>query len=498
MSIPEQIIYTCNDFCCYFLQQHFTISFIYYPLSFIHFFMPQLDPHIFRAYDIRGKADSQVTEEACLWIGKAFGSTVREIYGIDSPTIAVGRDARTHGPKFEQAVIDGLVSVGCSVIKIGQTPSPVNYFTVCNRKLDGSVQITASHNPSSDNGLKLQVREAHAYSGDDLQKLYKKIEQEDVLTGEGSVEETDAITAYMNAMQTLFGACGTDMNIVIDSGNGVAGPVYQEALSNAGAQVTGLFIKPDGTFPNHPADPSKQETLQDLQEKVLETGASMGFAFDGDGDRVGLVDEQGTIRSADEILLILAKDHLSRNSGKPVVFTVSNSGTLETEIAAWGGKPIMAIVGHSFVEHAMQEHGALLGGEQSGHFFCGEDYFGFDDALVAALRIMKIVKESGTPLSVLCAEFPEVYQAQERRPNCPDEKKTEIVASITKHFESQYPVNTLDGVRIDFGEGAWAGIRQSNTSPKLSICIEARTPEKLAQVEIAVLEHLRTYPEIEL
>jgi phosphomannomutase/phosphoglucomutase len=182
----------------------------------------------------------------------------------------------------------------------------------------------------------------------------------------------------------------------------------------------------------------------------------------------------------------------------PVVFTVSNSGALDSEIAAWGGKPIMTVVGHSFVEHAMQEHNALLGGEQSGHFFCGEDYFVFDDALVAALRILKIVKESGTPLSVLCSEFPKVYQAPERRPNCPDEKKTEIIKKVTEHFKTSYPVNDADGVRVDFGEGAWAGIRQSNTSPKLSICIEARTPEKLQEVESVVLEHLKSYPEVDL
>ncbi|MBT4119895.1 MAG: phosphomannomutase/phosphoglucomutase [Candidatus Peribacter sp.] len=460
--------------------------------------MPQLDQHIFRAYDIRGVADSQITEEACLWIGKAFGSTVRDLYGIDSPTIAVGRDARTHGPKFEQAVIDGLVSAGCSVLKIGQTPSPISYFTVCNKKIDGSVQITASHNPKEDNGLKLQIRNAEAYSGDNLQKLYKKIEQEDVLTGEGSVEETDAITPYLDHLSQMFAGAGDGMNIVIDSGNGVAGPVYQEALTKVGANVTGLFIEPDGTFPNHAADPSKYDTLVELQKTVQDTGADMGLAFDGDGDRVGLVDENGVIRTADEIMLLLAKDHLSRHSGKSVVFTVSNSGALETEISKWGGVPVMTVVGHSFVEHAMVEHDALLGGEQSGHFFCGEDYFGFDDALVAALRIMKIVKESGLPLSVLCDEFPKVYQAPEHRPHCPDDKKAEIVSAVTAHFAKDYSVNDADGVRIDFGEGAWAGVRQSNTSPKLSICIEARSPERLEEIQKIVMDHLKTYPDIAL
>lgn len=458
--------------------------------------MPSLDPHIFRAYDIRGKADVQITEEACHAIGKAFGSAVRDMYETDHPTIAVGRDARTHGPKFEKAVIDGLVSAGCHVLKIGQTPSPVSYFTVCHKKIDGSVQITASHNPAQDNGLKLQIREAEAYSGDDLQKLYKKIEQEDWLDGEGSVEEIDAITPYLRHLESMFSGVGEQMNVVLDSGNGVAGPVYKEALSHVGATVTGLFIEPDGTFPNHPADPSKYDTLTDLQNTVRDIGADIGLAFDGDGDRLGIVDEKGAIRTADEIMLLLAKDHLSRHRGKTVIFTVSNSGALETEIAAWGGKPVMTVVGHSFVEHAMREHDALLGGEQSGHFFCGEEYFGFDDALVAALRILKIVKESGTPLSELCAEFPTVYQTPEIRPDCPDDKKAEIITRVTEHFRKDYPVNDADGARIDFGDGAWAGVRKSNTSPKLSICMEARSPEKLRQVQDTVLAHLKTYPEI--
>ncbi len=460
--------------------------------------MPSLDSLIFRAYDIRGKADSQITEEACLWIGKAFGSTVREMYGIDHPTIVVGRDARTHGPKFEKAVIEGLVSSGCHVLHIGQTPSPINYFTICHRKIDGGIQVTASHNPKEDNGLKLQVRDAEAYSGEDLQKLYKKIEQEDVLTGEGSVEETDAISSYLNFVTNLFSGAGNDMNIVIDSGNGVAGPVYKEAVGIVGAKVTGLYIEPDGTFPNHAADPSKYDTLKDLQKTVKDTGADMGLAFDGDGDRLGLVDEHGDIRTADEVLLLLAQDHLSRHSEKAVVFTVSNSGALESEITKWGGKPVMATVGHSFVEHAMRDNDALLGGEQSGHFFCGEEYFGFDDALVAALRIINIVKESGKTLSQLCSAFPTVYQSPECRPDCPDDRKTEIVQHITEHFKADYPVNDLDGARIDFGDGAWAGVRQSNTSPKLSICIEARSPKRLEEVKTLVFDHLKTYPDISL
>lgn len=469
--------------------------------------MTPLDPHIFRAYDIRGKAGSQITEEVCSQIGFAFGKNVQEMYGMDSPKIAVGRDARTHGPKFEAAVIEGLQVAGCQVYRIGQTPSPVNYFTVCDRKLDGSVQITASHNPAEDNGLKLQVRDAEAFSGEDLQELYKRIlanEESGIRNqeSEGSVEEIDAVTPYLNHLNEMFAGVGEGLKVVIDSGNGVAGPVYKEALSNSGVDVTGLFIEPDGTFPNHPADPSKYDTLKDLQAKVKEVGADIGLAFDGDGDRLGLVDENGDIRTADEVLLLLAQDHLSRHKGKAVVFTVSNSSALETEITKWGGKPVMTTVGHSFVEHAMRDNSALLGGEQSGHFFCGEDYYGFDDALVAALRILKILSSSPSTqhsaLSTLMGSFPKVYQSPELRPDCPDDTKAEIVEKITEHFRKDYPVNDLDGVRIDFGEGAWAGVRKSNTSPKLSICMEARSPEKLKEVEETILSHLRNYNEISL
>lgn len=459
--------------------------------------MTSIDPHIFRAYDIRGKALTQLTTEAALLIGKAFGSVLREAYQKDHPTVVVGRDARSHGPVLESALIEGLASTGCHIKKIGMTASPVNYFTICTQHFDGGVHVTASHNPAPDNGLKLQMRDAEAHAGDDLQRLRERIEQENFVAGEGSVEEMDAVTPYLTFLETMFGNVGKNMHIVIDSGNGVAGPAYCEAIKKTGATVTELFTEPDGTFPNHAADPSKHSTLKDLQETVNKKSAQFGLAFDGDGDRMGLVDETGTIRNADEILLLLARDHLSRHKGAPVVFTVSNSGMLETEVTKWGGKPVMCKVGHSFVEHAMREHHALIGGEQSGHFFCGEDFFHHDDALVAALRVIKILQEAKKPASEVFAEFPKVYQSPEMRPGCPDSEKTRIVQSISDYFATMHPVLTLDGARIDFGAGAWAGIRQSNTSPCLSVCIEARTPEKLREVEVAVLEHMKTYPEID-
>lgn len=470
--------------------------------------MTAINPRIFRAYDIRGKADIDLTKEACLLIGKAFGTVLREKYETEHPTVVVGRDARTHGPAFLEGVVEGLTQAGCYVLVMGQTPSPVNYFTICTRKLDGGIQVTASHNPKEDNGLKLQLRNAEAYSGEDLQDLRRRVEAMASASipspgtlpspgtpGEGD-EQIDAITPYLQHVARMFAEAGKGLRIVIDAGNGVAGPAYAKALRDADCDVTGLYLEPDGTFPNHPADPSKLSTLAELQARVRESKADVGLAFDGDGDRMGIVDEKGTIRTADEVLLLLAKDLLSRRPGSPVIFTVSNSGILETEVRKLGGKPVMCQVGHSFVEHAMREHHALIGGEQSGHFFCEEGYYGFDDALVASLRFLSILRAAGKPLSTLLDAFPRVYQAPEKRPHCPDDRKAEVIAAATRHFAARYSVNTLDGARIDFGDGAWAGIRQSNTSPCISVCIEARSPEKLKAVADEVWQHLRTYNDI--
>ncbi len=464
-----------------------------------------IDPRIFRAYDIRGVALTQLTEEACLQIGFAFGQVLIEKYGKEHPTVVVGRDARTHGPVLQKKVVEGLLAAGCEVFDIGQTPSPVNYFTICTEKFDAGMQITASHNPKEDNGIKLCTRDADAFSGEDLQKLRIRIEsspspqpqREKGLGDEVGARTLDAATPYITHLTKLFQNVGKGKKVVVDGGNGVAGPCYCEVLRGVGCEVIELYTEPDGTFPNHAADPSKHSTLKELQAKVLSEKADCGFAFDGDGDRLGLIDEKGQIVTADQTLLLLAQDHLSRHKDAPVIFTVSNSSLLETEVTKWGGKPVMCKVGHSYVEHAMREHGALLGGEQSGHFFCGEEYFGFDDALVSGLRILKILGGE-KKLSDLIAAFPVVFQSLERRPKCPDEKKAEVVRLATEHFQKSYPANTLDGARIDFGDGAWAGIRFSNTSPCLSICIEARSEGKLQAVEGEVLEHLRTYTEIEL
>lgn len=459
--------------------------------------MANLDPHIFRAYDIRGVVPTQVNAEVCRLIGRAFGSMVRELYKKEHPLLAVGRDMRTHSEGLMEAMIEGLTAAGCHVLAIGMTPSPLNYFTIVQRQLDGGVQITASHNPKDDNGIKLQIRDAVAFAGEDIQDVYRRITSGSFLSGKGSVEPLDAVPPYLQWIEREFGRCAQRATVVIDTGNGTSGPVLQQALTRMGARVIGLYLTPDGTFPHHPADPSKHETLRELQQRVVQEKADIGLALDGDGDRLGVIDETGKILTCDQTLLFLAETYLRKFPGKPVVFTTSMSSTLETEIRAWGGEPVMCKVGHSFVEHAMREHGAPLGGEQSGHFFLEDLAHGYDDALIVGLEVLRSLMKGKEPLSKRLAHYPKVFVAQERRPFCPDDRKFAVIDAVIAFFQKRYPVNTLDGARIDFGDGAWSNIRASNTSPKLSLCIEARSAQKLQEIETLILDHLKTYPEID-
>ncbi|MDP7454419.1 MAG: phosphomannomutase/phosphoglucomutase [Candidatus Peribacteraceae bacterium] len=456
-----------------------------------------IDARIFRAYDIRGTVPDQLNPDLCYLIGRSFGSIMREKYEKDHPTIVVGRDMRSHGLELEKELTRGLVESGCHVYSIGETPSPISYYTICTRDLDGSIQITGSHNEAEYNGLKLQVRDAVAFAGDDIQILLKRVQDQSFLDGEGKVESIDSVTPYIKFMTESFAGVGKGLKVAIDYGNGVAGPVYGEVFKNIGCEVSELYKKPDGTFPNHIADPAKLETLKDLTEVVLKEESHIGIGFDGDGDRVGVIDEKGEFRTCDEILLLLAEDFLKRNSGAPVIFTVSCSGLLESEVKKWGGIPIMTKVGHSIVENAMHEHKSKLAGEQSGHFFLGENYFGYDDAFFAILQVLRILSESGKTFSQLFEDYPKVYQVPEIRPACPDEDKYRVVEEAIEHFKKEYPVNTMDGARIDFGDGAWAGIRWSNTAPRISICIEARSEEKMEQIKKIVLDYLKGFEEID-
>ena len=457
-----------------------------------------ISQNIFRAYDIRGTYPDELNKETATLIGRGFATYLVKNLNIDQPRVVVGRDNRIHGEELQKAFIEGLVSSGCHVTNIGLSPSPYLYFANTFGQFDAGCNITASHNPKEYNGFKLMTENAHAVFGDELQKIYQIIVgDEELVSGIGKSTEQDFVSFYLDKIKELF-TYKKPLKIVVDTGNGVSGNLYPFILKALGHEVIELYTELDGTFPNHEPDPIVENNLKDLKQKVLDEKADIGFAFDGDGDRASVITEKGEFIDADKTLMLLSEDVLSRYPGKSVVFTVSNSQILFELVEKWGGKPVMCKVGHSFVEDAMNENKAIIGGEQSGHFFLPEKYFPYDDALVTACRILKIASDSEKPVSALFDEFPKTFAIPEMRPKCADDVKFEIIKKITDYFADKYPCTTLDGIRMDFGNGGWAGIRASNTSPRISITMEAKTEEGLEKIKNIVLSHLKTYPEIEL
>jgi len=452
--------------------------------------------NIFRAYDIRGTYPEELNSETTKLIGKGFATWLIGKFGNPSPSVVVGRDNRTHGEELQKAFIEGLMECGCGVTDIGLSPSPYLYFANTYGEFDAGCNVTASHNPKEYNGFKLMTKNAHAVFGDMIQEIYQIIRTGEFAKGEGAMLHANFMDDYFKKLKSIF-SYPRPLKMVVDTGNGVAGMLYPTFLRKLGHQVEELYTELDGTFPNHEPDPIVEANLEDLKKKVIETGADLGLAFDGDGDRMGLVNEKGEFTDADKTLMLLTKDVLSRHPGSDLVYTVSNSQVLFDLAAKWGGKPHMCKVGHSYVEDAMSEYKAILGGEQSGHFFLPEDYYAYDDALVTTCRLLKIISDSEKPVSELFREFPETFAEPEMRPECPDDVKFDIIQKIINHFKDQYPAETMDGIRLDFGNGGWAGIRASNTSPRISITMEAKSQEALDEIKKIVLDHLKSYPEIQ-
>jgi phosphomannomutase/phosphoglucomutase len=457
----------------------------------------KIDSKIFRAYDIRGTYPDQLNSEAALLIGKGFGVYLQSNLSLMSPTVAVGKDVRTHSPELHKAFVDGLLSTGCQVTDIGVVPSPSMYFAVTEGKFDAGCNITASHNPKQYNGFKLVTKNAHAVFGEELQKILTIIQAGEFLSGNGQLTSDSFHDVYLERIKSVF-RFTRPLRVVIDTGNGVAAPLYPEVIRSLGHEVLELYTEQDGNFPHHEPDPVVEANLADLKQKVMDETADIGIAFDGDGDRVGIVTEKGEFINADQLLMLLSEDVLTRYPGGAIVFTVSNSQSLFDLVQQWGGKPVMCQVGHSYVEQAMTANDAILGGEQSGHFFLPEDYYQYDDALVTACRVLKILSDSDQSISLMFAHYPVLYSEPEIRPYCPDEDKFKVLERVKEYFKEKYPNTTLDGIRMDFGQGGWAGIRVSNTSPCLSITMEAQTPEHLDEIREIVLGHLKTYTEIDL
>ena len=443
-----------------------------------------VEPRIFREYDIRGVWEDDLTLEAVKAIGRAYAVYLKKGVSKDRPKISIGYDARLSSPTISDGLTEVLTQSGVDVVQIGMCPTPVQYFSMRHLVLDGGIMITGSHNPAEFNGLKLTVGLETIY-GEKIQDVRKLVEEEASVSGSGNLEKFDANKAYMEYVKPLFGDL-SGIKVVVDAGNGTGGIVGPQLMRALGAEVIELFCEPDGMFPNHHPDPVVLKNLKHMIDKVKETGADLGIGFDGDADRIGVVDELGNAIWGDRLMIAYSRDMLQDNRGAAVIGEVKCSQTLYDDIAAHGGEPIMWKTGHSLIKKKMKESGALLAGEMSGHIFFADRYYGYDDAPYAALRLLEILKKKGAPYRMdrLLEGVPETFSTPEIRVDCPDDKKFTIAPKMKEAFKN-YPVIDIDGVRINFPDG-WGLIRASNTQPALVLRFEAKDEASLKKIQTTV------------
>lgn len=440
-----------------------------------------INPHIFREYDIRGIVERDLTGDVPFSIGRAFASELRDRNGgRDDLVIAVGHDNRPSSPALADAVIRGIIESGVNVLFVGTVPTPVLYYAAAKFDTDGGLQITGSHNPPEYNGFKMLTRGRAVY-GEQIQQLRARIDQTRYTTGKGNFDEREVIPTYIEDVGSRF-KLDRPVKVVADCGNGTGSLVAVQLLERIGAHVVPLYCVSDGTFPNHHPDPTVDENVQDLIRLVREENADLGVGFDGDADRIGAIDEQGSIIRGDILLLLFGLDALKRlGAPQKLIFDVKCSQAVPEVYAAHGGEPIMWKTGHSLIKEKMKETGAPIAGELSGHICFGEDYYGFDDALYAACLLVQMVSRSEEPLSQTIAQFPKYVSTAEIRIEVPEEDKFDIVSRAVEHFRKDHEVVDVDGARVLFGEG-WGLLRASNTQPVLVSRYEARTQEGLDRI----------------
>ncbi len=454
----------------------------------------QLNPHMFRAYDVRGRVGTDITPDAFRLIGRAWGSLIRRNHGQQ---VAVGQDNRDSSASLKAAFIDGVRAAGVSVLDITVTPTPVLYFATAYWKLDGGANITGSHNPVEYNGVKMVHAGAAPLTEDEIQQLRSMIEQGDLETGWGDLEIRSPREDYSAALEARV-HLARRLTVVVDAGNSIAGQYAPGLLRRLGCDVVELHCESDGSFPNHLPDPEDPKNMVELQAKVLEVGADIGIAYDGDADRVGVVDERGHRHEADLILVLLARDLLARHPGARIVFDVKSSQSLVDDIRRHGGVPIMWKTGHSHLKRKMRTDQILLGGEVSGHMFFGEDYYGVDDGILASCKIIELAARSREPLSTLFDSVPHLHATPELKAMCPDGEKFRVIAELTEEFRRRYEIIDIDGARVLFPGGGWGLVRASNTNPYLTLRFEAATPEQIAAMQREIYQALSRYPFITL
>ncbi len=458
----------------------------------------QLNPQVFREYDIRGYVDKDLSDPFAFLLGQAFASLVQDTPGMGG-AVAVGYDARLSSPGYAQNLSEGIASYGIDVVQVGMGPTPHLYFAIFQEGLAtaGGIQVTGSHNPSDMNGFKLclGVQTLSGASIKDLENRMREIQsgkRTSKLNSKGNISQKALMQDYINYCiencKPHFGK--RKLKIVCDAGNGVGGMAGPQVLRGLGCEVIELYCEPDGNFPNHHPDPTVPDNIKELIKQVKETGSDFGIGWDGDADRIGVVDDKGEIIFGDMLLLLYARDILKEQPGATFVGDVKCSQRVFDGIAEAGGKPVMWKTGHSLIKNKLKETGAALGGEMSGHIFFKHRFFGFDDAIYSSARFAELVSKTDQPVSSLLSDLPSAVSTPEMRVDCPEEKKFQI-PEMAKEVFSKYKVDTTDGVRINFGSG-WGLIRASNTQPVLVLRFEATTQADLDKYQAEVLGWLET------
>lgn len=450
-----------------------------------------LSQEIFREYDIRGVAGKDLTEDVARHVGRAFAAFLKE-KGIPNGALAVGRDNRPSGEGLHREVVAGLLESGFDVVDVGIVPTPLAYWAQHNLNVVGGVQVTGSHNPPEYNGFKLGIGKRSIY-GADIQRVYQLAVAGQSPSGEGTFSTSPIIDRYIDDVAQRTGPLKRKMRIVADAGNGAGAVVAGKLFQRLGVETTCLFCESDGTFPNHHPDPTVPANLVDLINEVKKGGYDFGVAFDGDADRIGIVDHTGEIIWGDYLLILYARDVLARmKQNESIIFDVKCSQALNDAVEKAGGTPVMWKTGHSLIEEKMHELHAPLAGEMSGHMYFGEGWYGFDDALYGAARVLRIVSDTGRSVRDLLADVPRYVSTPEIRVDCPDDKKFGIVDQAVKEFSAKYKTIDVDGVRIVYPDG-WGLIRASNTQPAIVLRFEAKTQAHLDAIRNEVNGWLRQH-----
>lgn len=442
-----------------------------------------MNKEIFREYDIRGIVNKDFNEDDVNDLGRAFAIYAREHNIVE---LSVGRDCRLHSERIKDVLIESLLENGMNVIDIGVCPTPVFYFSIYHYSIGGGMMITASHNPPEYNGFKMCIG-THTIFGNEIQQIRKYIDKKVKPVKRGVLQEKHVIKDYseiiLNDIKPLNG-----LKVGVDGGNATGGPVALPILEKLGCETYPLYCDMDGNFPNHEPDPTRPENMLDLINLIKKEKLDIGIGYDGDADRIGVVDETGKIIYGDKLLVIFARSILEKHPGSTFISEVKCSQTMYDDITAHGGNPIMWKTGHSLIKQKMKETNAILAGEMSGHMFFADRYFGYDDAVYASLRLLEILSQHHGPVSSLLSGLPEMQNTPEIRVDCPDSQKVAVVNEVIKHFKKLYETILVDGIRILFNDGAWGLVRASNTQPVLVMRFEAKTKERLQEIQKEVEE----------